>query len=236
MNDDQQRRHQRAAADAGQPDRGCRRRGRRAMTSGSMRSSALPTCSPHSVLSVPAQRPSRPLPGWCTARSRSTRSPGRAAGGTAGRARGSAARGPSRSSRRAGCTSTSRASRPTRPARRVARASGACSRRMPVIHASAPASARSSAATFAAPQQCSGPVHGSPVRVLDLDRDAEALLERRQVASVSGNSTPVSIVTTRASRREPHELVEEHRLLLLEGAQRARARSWRSAACASVVA
>ena len=31
------------------------------MTSGS---DHRPTCSPHSTLSVPAQRPSRPLPGW----------------------------------------------------------------------------------------------------------------------------------------------------------------------------
>ena len=53
-----------------------------------------------------------------------------------------------------------RACRRTRRAARR-RASADCSRRMPVIHASAPASARSSAATLASPQQCSGPVHGA---------------------------------------------------------------------------
>ena len=38
------------------------------------------TCRPHSVFSLPAQRPSRPLPAACSARSRSRRTRGRAAG------------------------------------------------------------------------------------------------------------------------------------------------------------
>ncbi len=39
---------------------------------------------------------------------------------------------------------------------------GPCSRRMPVIQPSAPASELSRAATFATEQQCSGPLHGTP--------------------------------------------------------------------------
>ncbi len=53
----------------------------------------------------PPSGPRGRRPAACRARSRSTRSPGRAAGCRGGRARGSAARGPCRSSRRAGCTS-----------------------------------------------------------------------------------------------------------------------------------
>src|SRR3954452_18794337 len=74
---------------------------------------------------------------------------------------------------------------------------GACSRRTPVIQASAPARARSSAATFASLQQLSsvqGP-RASSTSTLTPKRSSNS----RQVASVSSNSTPVSIVTTRAS-------------------------------------
>ena len=57
----------------------------------------------------------------------------------------------------------------------------------------------------ATPQQCSGPVHG---RVPTPPRPRPSTPKRssnaRHVASVSGNSTPVSIVTTRASRRDAH--------------------------------
>ena len=100
---------------------------------------------------------------------------------------------------------------------------GDCSRRMPVIQASTPPSARSSAATLRSPQQCAGP---GPVagRVLDLDVDAEALLERppgrerlrEQHAGVDRDDAGVG--------REPHQLVDEHRLLLLEGAEHDQAR------------
>src|SRR5690348_9885780 len=74
---------------------------------------------------------------------------------------------------------------------------GACSRRMPVIQASAPASARSSAATLAPLQQFSslqGP-RASSTSTLTPKRSSYS----RQVASVSGKSTPVSMVTMRAS-------------------------------------
>src|SRR3954452_2262399 len=75
---------------------------------------------------------------------------------------------------------------------------GDCSRRMPVTQASAPASARSSAATLRSPQQCSGPVQ-SPVASSIATLTPKRSSNSRQVASVSSNSTPVSIVTTRAS-------------------------------------
>src|SRR3954468_18823602 len=74
---------------------------------------------------------------------------------------------------------------------------GACSRRMPVIQASTPLSARPSAATLASLQQLSsvqGP-RASSTSTLTPKRSSNS----RQVASVSSNSTPVSIVTTRAS-------------------------------------
>src|SRR5438874_2520650 len=76
---------------------------------------------------------------------------------------------------------------------------GPCSRRMPVIHPSTSASARSSAATLAAEQQFSGPVQGplglvaSCTSMPTPKRSSKAL----QVLIVSSNSTPVSIVTTR---------------------------------------
>ena len=55
----------------------------------SFTSSVATVWMPHSTLSVPAQRPSRPSPGCVAVRvSRSTRSPGRAAGCTGGRVRG----------------------------------------------------------------------------------------------------------------------------------------------------
>ena len=47
--------------------------------------------------------------------------------------------------------------------------------------------------------------------------------KRRQVSRVSANSTPVSIVTIRkpwaAPSPSPQQLVDQHRLLLLKGAQ-----------------
>ena len=54
----EQRRHERAAADAGQADEDAD-----AEAEGDDHR-VHQTCSPHSVLSVPAQRPSRPLPGF----------------------------------------------------------------------------------------------------------------------------------------------------------------------------
>ena len=57
----------------------------------------------------PPSGPRGRCPAGCTARSRSRRTPGRAAGCMAARARGCAATGPSRSSAPAGCTSTGRA-------------------------------------------------------------------------------------------------------------------------------
>ncbi len=68
---------------------------------------------------------------------------------------------------------------------------------MPVIHPSAPASALSRAATLATEQQCSGPLQGSSgllascTSIVTPKRCSNAC----HVASVSGNSTPVSIVT-----------------------------------------
>src|ERR1700740_2699381 len=82
---------------------------------------------------------------------------------------------------------------------------GPCSRRMPVIHASAPSRARSSAATLAAEQQLSGPLQGAPgllasnTSICTPKRSSNA----RHVAIVSSNSTPVSIVTTRTARPVP---------------------------------
>src|SRR3954452_3143986 len=78
---------------------------------------------------------------------------------------------------------------------------GACSRRMPVIQPSAPPSARSSAATFTSLQQrCALHVpsvgNASSTSTWTPKRCSKA----RHVARVSGNSTPVSIVTIRTSR------------------------------------
>ena len=156
----------------------------------------------------------------CTARSRSTRSPRRAAGGRAGRARGCASTGRARSSARAGCTSRSRRAwrRPRRSS--VAARVGPCSRRRPVIQASAPASARSSAATFCDAAAVLGPgPRRRAERLLDLDAHAEALLERaprrerlgEQHAGVDRHDADV--------RRDRQQLVEDHRLLLLKRAQ-----------------
>jgi hypothetical protein len=87
-------------------------------------------------------------------------------------------------------TSTSTSSVPARV--------GPCSRRRPVIHPSAPASARLSAATFATPQQCSGPVQGGvPNACMTWTFTPKRCSKTRQVSSVSAKSTPVSIVTTR---------------------------------------
>ena len=134
------------------------------------------TCSPHSVLSVPAQRPRARCPAACTARSRSRRSPGRGAGGRAGRARRCASRRRPRSSPPAGCTSRSSAWCPTRRSSAPARVA-ACSRRMPVIHASAP---RQRALERRDLRVAAAVLRPGPrtARVLDLDVDAEALLER----------------------------------------------------------
>ena len=93
---------------------------------------------------------------------------------------------------------------------------------MPVIHPSAPSSARSSAATFASPQQraaLQSPVASSistftPKRSLERTPGGERL--REQHAGVDRDDPHV--------RRKPHELVDEHRLLLLEGAQHHEAR------------
>ena len=172
------------------------------MTSGSIAASRRRAGRTRSCRSPPSGPRGRCRAG-CRARSRSTRSPGRAAGGRAGRARGCAATRPARSSRRAGCTSTIAALVVELDELRRWRAWRACSRRMPVIHASAPASARSSAATLASPQQCSGPVHGGPGLARPRRRRARRSAPRRRArsASVSGKSTPVSIVTTRVVRR-----------------------------------
>ena len=152
----------------------------------------MPTCSPHSVLSVPAQRPSAPGARLRTRRAADRRVALSSTGGTAGRGRRSASTGPSRSSRPAGCISTSRASRVSTNWV-LARVSD-CSRRMPVIQASAPASERSSAATLGSPQQWSGPPRRAGASVLDGDVDAEAIHNACHAASVSGKRTPVSMV------------------------------------------
>ena len=66
------------------------------------------------------------------------------------------------------------------------------------IYASAPASARSSAATFADPQQCSGPIHrGVPIAGSTPICTSKCSSNARQVATVCSKSTPVSIITTR---------------------------------------
>ena len=76
---------------------------------------------------------------------------------------------------------------------------------MPVIQPSAPSSARSSAATLATEQQCSGPLHGSPellasnTSICTPKRSSKA----RHVFIVSSNSTPVSIVRMRTARPVP---------------------------------
>ena len=77
-------------------------------------------------------------------------------------------------------------------------------------------------ATLAGPQQCSGPLHGLPGFAASTTSmcDAEAILEApSRSASVSGNRTPVSIVTIRVCGAKRVHGVDEHRLLLLEGAQ-----------------
>ena len=74
---------------------------------------------------------------------------------------------------------------------------GACSRLIPVIHASTPVSARSSASTLASLQHRST-VHGCPG--LEASNTSISIPKRSsncfQVASVSGNRTPVSIMNT----------------------------------------
>ena len=69
-----------------------------------------------------------------------------------------------------------------------------------MIHASTSSSARSSAATFAVPQQ-SACVHGSPGRAASITSigSPKCSSKRFHVVSVSGKSTPVSIVNSRAS-------------------------------------
>ena len=108
---------------------------------------------------------------------------------------------------------------------------GPCSRRMPVIQPSAPASEPSSAATFATEQQCSGPLHGSLgelascTSIFTPKRSSNA----RHVCMSRGTARRCR--SSRSSRRcrerrghlfvESQQLVDQHRLLLLEGAQQA---------------
>ena len=183
---------------------------------------AYSTCRPHSVLSVPAQRPSRPTPGGCTERSRSTRSPGRAAGCREGRARGCAARCRSRSSARAGCTSTCRAlvAFEQLGAVRARRALLAAQARDP---ASAPSSARSSAATFAAEQQFSVPSRARRSRSRRRPRPRRRSAARTRARSRGLREQHAGVdrddLTGGRVPLDAQQLVDQHRLLLLEGAE-----------------
>ena len=193
--DDHQRRHQRSAADSGQPDQHAH---------GKSEQHHLWFDAQHQLNAMPRRRrPLRPppgrragrtrssrcrpsgprgrCPGACRARSRSTRSPGRAAGCRAGRARGSRCH-RSFSLQWASGLYLIRPRLASLFDRLGASARvGPCSRLMPVIQPSAPSSARSSAATLATEQQCSGPVQAPSARPGRLrpapPRDAEALLE-----------------------------------------------------------
>ena len=174
------------------------------------------TCNPHSVLVSPAHGPHGRIPGWCKARSRSTRSPGRAAGGRGGRVRRCDSTGPSRSTRRAGCTSRSPLvveldGLRVRARRRLLAADAGD----PRVRAGDRPLQRGDLALAAAVLRA-GP---GAARVLDLHVDAEALLERppggerlgEQHAGVDRDDAGVG--------RELDELVDEDRLLLLEGAE-----------------
>ena len=85
-----------------------------------------------------------------------------------------------------------------------------------MIQASTPLSARSSAATLAALQQFSAlqSPSASWTSTLRSQRSSNA----RQVDSVSGKSTPVSMVNTPRFGFDVGQQIYEHRLLLLEGA------------------
>ena len=106
------------------PDEDARRPSPKTMISGSIRSDALDGLHVQPALGLVGAGPAAlaaAARAGCRARSRSRRSPGRAAGCRAGRARGCSARGPRRSSRRAGCTSRSSAPRPSSTSLRAAR-------------------------------------------------------------------------------------------------------------------
>ena len=155
----------------------------------------------------------------CRERNRSTHSPCRAGDGTEDRARGR------RSTRQLSVHSASGLNfqTPRASSHSTAWASarvGDCSRRMPVIQASAPASASlervhlaPAAAVRGAPRRAvrrRGVHHldPQPVAVLDLAPDLVGL--REQHAGVDREDA--------RRRLDPHEHVDQHRLLLLEGA------------------
>ena len=166
----------------------------KAMTIGSIRAHAART---RSCRCPPSGRRGR-CRGSCTARSRSTRSRGRAAGGTAARARGCASTGRARSSARAASTSRSpraRASVSTHSVARARRALLAAQAGDPRVGARERAVQRGD---LLRPAAVLGPrPRRRPERLLDVDRTPKRSSNARHVASVSANSTPVSIVTTR---------------------------------------
>ena len=193
--------------------------------------STTSTCRPHSVLSVPAQRPSRPLPGLGARRAAD-----RLVALVVQRVVGQVALvdpppqvlvGPVR---RAGCTSTGRAARRVRSARVVARASAPARGGCPVIQPSAPLERALERGDLGDRAAVLGPAPrlvGAATRRRPRSRTPKRSSNARQVCSVSSNSTPVSIVTIRTARAgaliQAQQLVDQHRLLLLEGAQQHRA-------------